>query len=107
MINNHYKPGVLNEIQYNYKWFSTSLEHQRWSNNIFIANTDFFKNTIIPIIINFKNTDKYLGLEDVIINYNKILGKNEKLDKYIKEYKTLKIIAGVGLFTHHDKIIIK
>lgn len=104
--NKYYNSGVLNEIQYNYKWYSTTFEHQRWSNNIFIANTEFLKNIIKPMLINFKNTDKYLGLEDILINYNKILGKNEQLDKYINEFKTLKIIAGKGLFTHLDKIII-
>tara|TARA_B110000977_G_C11000297_1_gene463534 strand:+ start:395 stop:1195 length:801 start_codon:yes stop_codon:yes gene_type:complete len=103
--NNYYKLGVLDEIQYNYKWYSTTLEHQRWSNNIFIANTDFLKNTIIPMLINFKNTDKYLGLEDILINYNNVFGKSDQLDKYINEYKTLKIVAGVGLFKHQDKLI--
>ena len=103
--NKYYKSGVLNEIQYNYKWYSTTLEHQRWSNNIFIANTEFLKKTILPMMINFKNTDNYLGLEDVLINYHKILGKDERADKHINEYKTLRLVAGMGLFTHQDKII--
>ncbi len=103
--NDYYKSGVLDEIQYNYKWYSTTLIHQRWSNNIFIANTEFLRNTITPMLINFKNTDKYLGLEDILINYNNKFGKNTQLDEYINEYKKLKILAGIGLFTHQDKII--
>ena len=103
--NKYYKSGILDEIQYNYKWYSTTLEHQKWSNNIFIANTDFLKNTITPMLLNFKNTDKYLGLEEILINYNKALGKNEEHDRYISEYKTLKFIAGFGLFKHQDKLI--
>tara|TARA_B100000073_G_scaffold347263_1_gene361059 strand:- start:1229 stop:2029 length:801 start_codon:yes stop_codon:yes gene_type:complete len=101
--NKYYKSGVLNEIQYKYKWYSTTLEHQRWSNNIFIANTKFLKNTMVPMITNFKDTHKYLGLENILINYHSILGKNEQIDKYINEYKTLKVVAGMGLFTHKDK----
>lgn len=103
--NDFYKPGVLNEIQYKYKWYSTTLEHQKWSNNIFIANTSFLKNTITQMLINFKDTDKYLGLEDVLINYNNVFRKNTQLDEYINEYKKLRIVAGIGLFTHQDKII--
>ena len=104
--NNYYKSGVLDEIQYNYKWYSTTLEHQRWSNNVFIANTEFLKNTITPLLLNFKNSDKYLGLEDILTNYNKFLGKNDHINKYINQYKNLKVIAGIGLFTHQDKIIL-
>lgn len=103
--NKHYKPGVLDEIQYNHKWYSTTLEHQRWSNNIFIANTAFLKNTIVQLLMKFKNTDKYLGLEDILINYNNVLGQDGELDRYVNEYKTLKIVAGFGLFTHRDKLI--
>ncbi len=103
--NNYYKSGILDEIQYNYKWYSTTLEHQKWSNNIFIANTSFLKNTITQMLINFKDTDKYLGLEDILINYNNAFGKNTQLDEYINEYKKLRIVAGIGLFTHQDKII--
>jgi hypothetical protein len=55
--------------------------------------------------MNFKNTDKYLGLEHILINYNNVLGQDQELDRYINEYKTLKFIAGIGLFTHRDKLI--
>lgn len=103
--NKYYQPDVLHEIQYNYKWYSTTLEHQKWSNNIFMANTNFLKNTIILLLLNFKNTDKYLGLEEILINYINILGKNKKLDTYINEYQNLRIIAGKGLFTHQDQLL--
>lgn len=33
------------------------------------------------------------------------IGKNTQLDEYINEYKKLRIVAGIGLFTHQDKII--
>ena len=55
-----------------------------------MANTNFLKNTIIILLLNFKNTNKYLGLEEILINYNNVLGKNKKLDEYINEYQKVK-----------------
>lgn len=80
--------NILEEYNGNYKWYITSLEHQRWSNNIFIGKTDYIKNNIIELIKQFKSSnDNYTGLEDVLIN-NKI--------------HNMRLAGGDGLFTHKD-----
>ncbi len=38
--------NIFSEIQYKHKWYITSLAHQQWSNNIFIANTSYLKKVI-------------------------------------------------------------
>jgi hypothetical protein len=80
--------NILEEYNGNYKWYITSLEHQRWSNNIFIGTTDYIKNNIIELIKQFKSSNNnYTGLEDVLIN-NKI--------------HNTRLAGGDGLFTHKD-----
>lgn len=75
----------------NFKWYITTLKHQKWSNNIFIAKTSYLKNTILPIIKNFKNNNNnYTGLEHILSHYDEI--------------NNIKIAAGEGLFTHKDYI---
>lgn len=94
------------EYEYNYKWYVTNLDHQRWSNNIFIAKTSYLKECVLPLIEYFKeNNDNYLGLEEILINYNNYYGKSEALDAVINKFKSTKICAGKGLFTHQDKVI--
>ena len=95
----------LEEFNNNYKWYITTLDNQRWSNNIFIAKTNYLKNIILPLISIFsKNNHKYLGLEEILINYNDQLGKYSDLDNIINLYSGLKISAGIGLFMHKDFI---
>ena len=92
--NNSYG-DLFEEYDGNYKWYITSLEHQKWSNNIFIGKTDYIKNNIIEFIKKFKTSnDKYSGLEDVLINN---LGKDNKL-------YNMRLAGGEGLFTHKDKL---
>jgi hypothetical protein len=75
----------------NFKWYITTLKHQKWSNNIFISKTSFLKDTILPIIKDFKNNNNnYSGLELILSRCNKI--------------NDIKISAGEGLFTHKDYI---
>jgi hypothetical protein len=94
----------LEEFSNNYKWYITTLKNQKWSNNIFIAKTEFLKKTILPLIAICKNNsnDKYTGLEDILINYNNYLSINDELDCIIKNYSNIKIAGGKGLFMHKD-----
>ena len=92
----------MNEYNYNYKWYSVTLEHQRWSNNIFICKTKYIKDVILPLIKININCNKYTGLEDILINYNNYLGKNKEIDDIITKYSKLVLAAGEGLFMHKD-----
>ena len=103
--NEHYREGVLQETFYNYKWYSTNLEHQKWSNNIFICDVEYVRNIILPLLTKSPKLDKYLGLEEILINYRSYTGNSEELDKYINEYRSITIAAGMGLFTHKDTLI--
>lgn len=95
--------NIFQEYNGNYKWYITTLNHQKWSNNIFIAKTSYLKNIIIPLIKFVENNNnKYTGLEDILVNYKNYLGKNLDLDNIINMYNKLRICAGEGLFTHRD-----
>lgn len=95
--------NIFNEFNGNYKWYITTLQHQKWSNNIFIANTSYLKKVILPLITIFSlNNDKYNGLEDILINYNNYINNND--NNKINLFKQTKICAGNGLFTHKDYI---
>ena len=95
-------PKIYNmeEFNGNYKWYITTLDHQRWSNNIFICKTQYIKDIILPLLKININCNKYTGLEDILINYNNYLGENNAIEKYSK----LKLAGGEGLFMHKDKI---
>jgi hypothetical protein len=98
--------NIFTEFNGNYKWYITNLNHQKWSNNIFISNTSYLKNVILPLINNFiNNNDKYLGLEEILVNYNSYLGKNNELDNIIKIYSKTRLAGGNGLFTHKDNLL--
>ena len=96
--------NILEEFNGNYKWYITTLLHQKWSNNIFICKTNYVKDVILPLIQININCNKYTGLEDVLINYNNYLGKSEKINNIIEKYSNLKLAGGEGLFMHKDKI---
>jgi hypothetical protein len=111
-----YKPGTLNELQYNYKWYSTTLKHESWSTNAYIVNTEFLKNVVVPLLketVPFWKPDhrnlsfNYLGLENILVHYKNYYGKSEKLDSLLDRYGTLELVAGRGLFTHKDTVIKK
>ena len=79
-------PNVYTIINYNYKWYKCSNIHSRWSNNIFIAKTDWLKNNVIPLIDRNKNNTK-----NIYIFENNI----------IENLKNYNVAAGMGLFTHN------
>ena len=100
-----YAPGTLVEHQGNHKWYMTTLHHQSWSNNVFIANTQWLKNVIVPLLSSSSGHDKYTGLEDVLINFERHVGQRADLDRLIENYKRVHLVAGDGLFTHQDRLI--
>jgi len=100
-----YYNNIMSEYILQYLWYITDLVHQRWSNNIFIANTHILKNCVLPLLkLNAnENTNKYLGLEDILINYDKYYETNNEV---ISNYKNnIKLAQGKGLFTHCDFIL--
>jgi hypothetical protein len=43
-------PGLFERTDYETPWYKTSSEHAPWSNNIFIARTDFLKEKLLPLL---------------------------------------------------------
>ena len=81
-------PNVYNIINYNYKWYLCTTKDNKWSNNIYIAKTEFMKSTIIPIIqSNKSDLDDYMNFEIA-------------MDKYLETH-SFTIARGKGLFTHN------
>lgn len=100
---NQFYNNLFQEYEHNYKWYITTIEHQKWSNNIFLCKTSYLKNTVIPLINYFLDkNDKYSGLEDVLTNYKKLVKNDKKLNELIEYYSNTKIASGEGLFTHKD-----
>lgn len=100
---NQFYDNLFEEYDGNYKWYITTIEHQNWSNNIFLCKTSYLKNIVIPLIKYFVNeNDKYSGLEDVLTNYKKYIGNDKNLNKLIENFANTKIASGEGLFTHKD-----
>lgn len=100
---NQFYGGLFEEYNGNYNWYITTIEHQNWSNNIFICKTSYLKNIVIPLIKYFVNkNDKYSGLEDALKKYKKHIGKDKNLNKLIERYVNTKIASAEGLFTHKD-----
>ena len=98
--------NTLFEFDGNYKWYITTLEHQKWSNNIFIAKTKYLRDIVLPLLKKFiDNNNRYTGLEDILINYNKYLGHDIDFDNIINLYDKTKLAGGEGLFTHKDEPI--
>jgi len=102
-----YKEGTFKTLDKNFKWHITTLEHNQWSNNIFIAKTSFLKDTLLPLINKTRHftslsDNPYSGLEDVLANPTKFKGTDSELDIIINNFKNTKIASGEGLFTHKD-----
>ena len=77
-------PGLFERIDYETPWYKTTSEHAPWSNNIFIANTDFLKDKLVPLLE--KNLDMpSTSMEQYLIN---------NLNGY-------NVAAGHGLFMHN------
>jgi hypothetical protein len=96
-------------ITLNYKWFFVNHNHQKWSNHIYICNTHYLKNVIIPLLIHNKNYNqkldvKYQGLEDTLNNINDIPNKNNIINELISLYLKRQIFTGGGNFFHNKKI---
>jgi hypothetical protein len=97
--------NIFTEYLGNYKWYITTLNHQKWSNNIFIAKTSYLKNIILPLIKIFETlNNKYSGLEDILVKYNNYR-KNNDINNIINLYDKTRIVGGNGLFTHQDTIL--
>ena len=98
--------NLFTEFKNNYTWYITTLQHQLWSNNIFIAKTSYLKEIVLPLIKHFETiNDKYGGLENILINYNNFYSNNDEiLNNIINLFKKTKISAGEGLFEHKDYI---
>lgn len=79
--------NTLKKVSLNYDWFITNEKSNIWSNNIFIAKTNWLKENVINIIEKYKNNDdnrKFQQLEEILIKYLKF-----------------NIAGGPGLFTHN------
>jgi len=96
----------ISTVQKNYEWYIVDFKDQRWSNHIYVSNTDFLKKVILPLLKFNRDTNqqldiRYQGLEDTLCYPEKIKGKNEEIDKIIEKFKNLKIISGGGNFFHN------
>ena len=79
-------PGKYTFINYNYKWYKTSSIDNQWSNNIFIAKTQWMKDKVIPLIDLTGNNIK----DHYVLEHN--------LVDNLKDYN---LAAGMGLFKHN------
>jgi hypothetical protein len=52
--------------EYKYKWYICDFNNSRWGNNIFIASTQFLKDTILPYISKFADDPKYTMMESLL-----------------------------------------
>ena len=100
-----YTPGILTEHRGKHIWYMTTLDHQKWSNNVFIASTEWLKNILLPLVEEFQDVDKYSGLESILIDFNQHMGKTTDVDRLIENYKNVRLGAGDGLFTHQDRLV--
>lgn len=98
--------NLLDEYDGNYKWYITTLNHQSWSNNVFICKTNYLVDILLPLLKTSiaNKLDNYTGLEDILIKYNNYIGINSYIDSIIENYKKTKIAASEGLFEHKDFI---
>ena len=77
-------PGLFERIDYETPWYKTTSEHAPWSNNIFIAKTDFLKEKLIPLLE--ANRDM----------------PSTSMEQYLIQHLTgYNVAAGNGLFKHN------
>jgi hypothetical protein len=78
-------------------WYVTTTEHQRWSNNVFLARVDAMRARVLPVLRaradDGVGAKLYGGLEDVLVAE---LGGACAAGH-------LRIAAGDGIFTHSDR----
>jgi hypothetical protein len=89
----------------NYKWYSVSREHQKWSNHIYMCNTSYLKNVVVPLlkytITNNNNLDIiYQGLEDALNNCN-VYSDIDEIKELIILHNKRTIYSGGGNFFHN------
>jgi len=77
-------PGLFERIDYETPWYKTSSEHAPWSNNIFIAKTDFLKEKLLPLLEEHRD-----------------IPSTEMERKLIEKLKDYNVAAGHGLFKHN------
>jgi len=76
-------PGLFERIDYDTPWYKTTSEHAPWSNNIFIARTDFLKEKLLPLLETNREMPS-TSMEEYLIH---------NLNGY-------SVAAGNGLFMH-------
>lgn len=77
-------PGLFERIDYETPWYKTNSEHAPWSNNIFIARTDFLKEKLLPLL------EKNRGMAPTAME-----------EYLIQELNGYSVAAGNGLFMHN------
>ena len=77
-------PGLFERIDYKTPWYKTTSEHAPWSNNIFIAKTDFLKEKLIPLLEAHREIPS-TAMEKLLID----------------NLKGYSVAAGNGLFMHN------
>jgi hypothetical protein len=92
-------------IYKNYKWYCVNHSDQNWSNHIYMCNTKFLKDIVLPLLKYNRDTNpsldvKYQGLEDTLCFPEKI-NSNIKINELIGEFKTRHILSGGGNFFHN------
>lgn len=84
MFPNSFK--IVDKPEYNGKWYITTFKDNTWSNNIFIADTKWMKDVIVPALEKSTIQNKFKGVESTLAH--------GILNEYI-------IAGGDGLFTHN------
>jgi len=97
--------GPIKKIYKNYKWYVFNNSDQNWSNHIYICNTSFLKDIVVPIlkhnVLTNQNLDiRYQGLEETLQNPDKIQF-NLEIHKLINLLKMRTILTGGGNFFHN------
>jgi hypothetical protein len=95
-------------LQCHYKWYYVKYSDQKWSNHIYVCNTEYLKTYIVPLLKYYLENNLvsdiiYQGLEDVLNNPEKLYGIHRELNTLINNFKSRLIFSGGGNF-YHNKI---
>jgi hypothetical protein len=98
--------STIKSVQKYYEWFICSHNDQHWSNHIYACNTEFLKNTILPLLRFSCHSNPmldimYQGLEYTLIHIDELLGKDAMIDQMICNYKNRTVFSGGGNFYHN------
>jgi hypothetical protein len=85
---------IVDKPQYNYRWYMCDYKHYHWSNVIYMAETKFLKDVVIPIVLESRETQN--GKNDELLNtFEQIMwAKRDRLHGYT-------VASGEGLFKHN------